>query len=126
MGIWRYYRISYWYFKKQKPIKIIGIEPKVSPLLTSGIIGNHKIEGIGANFIPKILDMSVIDEIITISDDIAYYGMRELALKEGIFAGISSGAAFMGALELAKKQEFKDKNIVVILPDAINNYISEL
>ena len=112
------------YLKKQKDIRVIGVEPKSSPLLTKGVTGSHKIEGIGANFIPKVLDIKVIDEIITISDDLAYDGMRMLAEKEGIFVGISSGAAFMGALEIAKKLE--NKNIVVILPDTGERYLSKI
>lgn len=112
------------YLKKQKDIRVIGVEPKSSPLLTKGVTGSHKIEGIGANFIPKVLDIKVIDEIITISDDLAYDGMRMLAEKEGIFVGVSSGAAFMGALEIAKKLE--NKNIVVILPDTGERYLSKI
>ena len=112
------------YLKKQKDIRVIGVEPKSSPLLTKGVTGSHKIEGIGANFIPKVLDIKVIDEIITISDDLAYDGMRMLAEKEGIFVGISSGAAFMGAVEIAKKLE--NKNIVVILPDTGERYLSKI
>lgn len=112
------------YLKKQKDIRVIGVEPKSSPLLTKGVTGNHKIEGIGANFIPKVLDKKVIDKIITINDDLAYDGMRMLAEKEGIFVGISSGAAFMGALEIAKKLE--NKNIVVILPDTGERYLSKI
>lgn len=112
------------YLKKQKDIRVIGVEPKSSPLLTKGVTGSHKIEGIGANFIPKVLDKKVIDEIITISDDLAYDGMRMLAEKEGIFVGISSGAAFMGAVEIAKKLE--NKNIVVILPDTGERYLSKI
>ena len=112
------------YLKKQKDISVIGVEPKSSPLLTKGVTGSHKIEGIGANFIPKVLDKKVIDEIITISDDLAYDGMRMLAEKEGIFVGVSSGAAFMGALEIAKKLE--NKNIVVILPDTGERYLSKI
>ena len=112
------------YLKKQKDIRVIGVEPKSSPLLTKGVTGSHKIEGIGANFIPKVLDKKVIDKIITISDDLAYDGMRMLAEKEGIFVGVSSGAAFMGALEIAKKLE--NKNIVVILPDTGERYLSKI
>ena len=112
------------FLKKQKDIRVIGVEPKSSPLLTKGVTGSHKIEGIGANFIPEVLDKKVIDEIITISDDLAYDGMRMLAEKEGIFVGISSGAAFMGALEIAKKLE--NKNIVVILPDTGERYLSKI
>ena len=112
------------YLKKQKDIRVIGVEPKSSPLLTKGVTGNHKIEGIGANFIPKVLDKKVIDKIITINDDLAYDGMRMLAEKEGIFVGISSGAAFMGAVEIAKKLE--NKNIVVILPDTGERYLSKI
>lgn len=112
------------YLKSCKDIKVYGVEPASSPVLTKGEAGKHIIEGIGANFIPKVLDLNVIDEVLTIEDDLAYYGMKMLAEKEGIFAGISSGAALMGALELAKKSENKNKNIVVILPDTGERYLS--
>ena len=114
------------YLKSKINVKIIGVEPLSSPLLSKGISGQHSIEGIGSNFIPDILDLSLVNEIITISDSDAYYGMRMLASKEGVFAGISSGAAFMCALELSKKIEYINKNIVVIFPDGGERYLSKI
>lgn len=112
--------------KKRCNSKVVGVEPKSSPLISKGIVGEHKIEGIGANFISNVLDLTTIDEIITISDIMAYYGMRMLKEEEGIFAGISSGAVFIGALEMAKKIENKDKNIVILLSDTGERYLKEL
>lgn len=113
------------YLKSKHPhIKIIGVEPADSPLLTKGQAGPHKIQGIGANFVPEILDTEVYDNIITITTDEAYQATRELAKTEGILVGISSGAALHVAKELAKKEENKDKNIVVLLPDGGDRYLS--
>ncbi len=112
------------YLKEMNPsIKIYGVEPNSSPLLTKGEAGSHKIQGIGANFVPKTLDLGVCDEIITVSDEDAYKYTKMLATKEGILAGISSGAALCGALQIAKTQE--NKNIVVLLPDTGLRYFSE-
>ena len=110
------------YFKKHFPdTKIIGIEPAASPLLSKGQAGPHKIQGIGANFIPEILKSELIDRIETVSYEEAIEAMRSLHKKEGIFSGISSGAALAVALKLAKE---KDKKIVVILPDSFDRYLS--
>ncbi len=115
------------YLKSQnKNIKIVGVEPSSSPLLTKGVSGPHKLQGIGANFIPKVLDKSVVDEIITISDEEAPLMTKKLALKEGILVGISAGAALSAAIKVAQKDEMKDKNIVVLLPDTGDRYLSVL
>ena len=110
--------------KEKKDILMIGVEPEQSPLLTTGLSGKHKIQGIGANFIPDILDMDVIDSIVDVSDDDAIKFSRELALLEGIFVGISSGAALAGAIKYIKNNNIKDKMIVIILPDTGERYLS--
>lgn len=111
------------YLKRNNPkIKIIGAEPKSSPLITEGRAGAHKIQGIGANFIPEILDISVIDEVIAVPDDEAMRYGREFARDEGILVGISAGAALWAAGEAAKK--YKGKRIAVILPDSGERYLS--
>lgn len=109
---------------RNKGVKIVAVEPKTSPLLSEGHAGPHGLQGIGANFIPKALDQSVYDEIITVSDDEAYAAGRELASHEGILAGISSGAALHAALELAKRPENAGKCIVALLPDTGERYLS--
>lgn len=103
-------------------IKVIGVEPESSPLITKGYSNSHKIQGIGANFIPKNLDMNVIDEVITVSDENAINTIKILGIKEGILLGISSGANVYAALELSKK--YKDKKIVTVAPDGIEKYLS--
>ena len=114
------------FFKEKKSdIKIIGVEPSASPLLTKGYASPHKIQGIGANFIPETLDRGVIDEIITVSDEDAYEGVRILARTEGILAGISSGAALKAGIEIASRKESEGKNIVILLPDSLDKYLSE-
>lgn len=105
-------------------VKIIGIEPEDSPMLTKGIVGSHKIQGIGAGFVPEILNRNIIDEIITVASEDAGNVARELARKEGILAGISSGAAMWVALEIGKRAESRGKNIVVLLPDSGERYLS--
>lgn len=113
------------YLKEKNPnIKIIGIEPASSPLLSSGHAGPHGLQGIGANFVPSILDTSLIDKIITVTEEDAYRSARFLGKNEGILVGISSGAALHAAIELAKKPENKGKNIVVLLPDTGDRYLS--
>ncbi len=107
--------------EKNENIKIIGVEPKASPFLTEGKKGAHKIQGIGAGFIPKNLDAEIYDEIITVSDDDAIAFAKEICLTEGLSVGISSGAAVCGALEIAKRE---NGNIVVILPDGASRYMS--
>jgi len=111
--------------KQRKPCLLaIGVEPEGSPVLSGGKPGPHKIQGIGAGFIPKTLNMRVVDEIIRVANDDAGITARRLAREEGILAGISSGAALWAALELAKRPENKGKVIVVILPDTGERYLS--
>lgn len=111
--------------KKYNPnIKIVAVEPTDSPVLSGGKPGPHKIQGIGAGFIPKTYDASVVDEIIQVTNDDAIRTSRELAREEGLLVGISSGAATFAAVQLAKKPENKDKNIIVILPDTGERYLS--
>lgn len=113
------------YLKEKNPdIKIIGVEPDSSPLLTKGVAGAHKIQGIGANFVPDTLNKNIIDEIIAVSDDSAYEYTRLVAKAEGCLVGISSGAALAAACEIASKTENKGKNIVVLLPDSGSRYLS--
>lgn len=106
--------------KKYPDVKIIGIEPKESPLITKGKAGPHGIQGIGANFIPEILDLNLIDEVITVATKDAYDAARIFAKKEGLLVGISSGAALYGATKIADEQ----KNIIVLLPDTGERYLS--
>jgi len=111
--------------KRRKPeVKIIAVEPAASPVLSGGVPGSHRIQGIGANFIPEILDVSIIDEIIAIGDDEAMHMARRLAREEGILCGISSGAAVAAALKTGVRKEMKGKNIVAILPDSGDRYVS--
>ncbi|WFD10365.1 cysteine synthase A [Tepidibacter hydrothermalis] len=104
-------------------VKVYAIEPKDSPVLSGGSSGPHKIQGIGAGFIPKVLKTDIIDEVITVSNEDSYNMSRNLAKKEGIFVGISCGAAVFGAIEVAKKLG-KEKNVVVIAPDTGERYLS--
>ncbi len=110
--------------EKNANVKTIAIEPKSSPVLSGGKPGSHGLQGIGANFIPEIVDMSVIDEIVAVSEDEAFDCCRLLAKAEGVLAGISSGAALYAAIETAKKNESCGKNIVVLLPDSGTRYLS--
>ena len=113
------------YLKEKNPdIKIIGIEPKKSPLITAGVAGGHGIQGIGANFVPDNFDKTICDEIITVSDEDAYLFSRRVAAEEGIAVGISSGAAVCGAIELAKRKENEGKTIVALLTDTGERYLS--
>lgn len=112
------------YFKeKNLGTKIIGIEPASSPLMTQKRAGSHKIQGIGANFVPKLYDSSLVDEVIDITNEEAFEGTNLLALKEGLFCGISSGAATI-ALTKLDKQLYKGKNVVIVLPDNGERYLS--
>ena len=111
--------------KAQKPdVKIVAVEPSASPVLSGGAPGPHKIQGIGAGFVPDVLNKDVIDEIITITNEEAFETSRELARVEGIPGGISSGANVAAALKLAARDEFAGKNIVVIIPSFAERYIS--
>lgn len=113
------------YLKSQNPdIQVVAVEPAASPVLSGGQKGAHKIQGIGAGFIPKALDATVYDQIITVSDEEAYSTTRLIAKTEGVLVGISSGAACAAAIKLAKLPENKDKNIVVIFPDGGDRYLS--
>jgi len=113
------------FLKQQNPqIKIVGVEPASSPLITKGISGPHKIQGIGANFIPENYDSSIVDQIICIQDDDAFEYAKLIAKTEGAFVGISSGAALCAAIQLAQQHEYENKNIVVLLPDSGARYLS--
>jgi cysteine synthase A len=109
---------------KNPGIKIIAVEPLESPVLSGGTAEAHKIQGIGAGFVPKVFNRDIVDEIITVKDNDAIETSRELARKEGLLAGISSGAAVFAALQIAKRAENAGKNIVVILPDTGERYLS--
>ncbi len=113
------------YLKEQNPnIKVIGVEPSSSPVLSKGYSGPHKIQGIGAGFVPNTLDRDILDEVITIENDDAFATGRLLSKEEGILVGISAGAAMKAALMVANREENKGKNIVVILPDGGDRYMS--
>ena len=110
--------------EKNKDLKVIAVEPEDSPVLSGGEPGPHKIQGIGAGFIPKVLNMEIIDEIIKVSNDDAMEMTRQLAAKEGILAGISSGANVWAAVQVSKRKEAEGKNIVTIVCDTGERYIS--
>lgn len=113
------------YLKEKCPnIKVAAVEPASSPLLSGGKAGPHKIQGIGANFVPSVLDTSIYDEVIRIKDETAFETMKKLAITEGVFTGISSGAALAAAAELAAREENRGKTIVVLLPDTGERYLS--
>lgn len=113
------------YLKEKNPaVQIIGVEPASSPLLTEGRAGSHGLQGIGANFVPSILDTKLYDEVITVTEEAAYAAGRAVAQKEGLLVGISAGAAVHAALEVAKRPENKGKHIVVLLPDTGDRYLS--
>ncbi len=110
--------------EKNRDIKVIAVEPAGSPYISEGRAGAHKIQGIGAGFIPENLELSLVDEVITVSDDEAYESARDAAKSEGILVGISSGAALTAARIIAQREENAGKNIVVILPDTGERYLS--
>lgn len=109
---------------KNPNVKIVAIEPIASPVISGGKPGPHKIQGIGAGFVPKNLNVDIIDEIIQVSNEDAFIASKDLARTEGLLVGISSGAVIHAAVELAKREENKDKNIVVLLPDTGERYLS--
>lgn len=117
-GVGRYLK------SKNAAVRTVAVEPSTSPLLSKGYAGKHGLQGIGANFVPDILDREVIDEIFTVSDDEAYTAARELGKHEGLLVGISSGAALHAAIELAKRPENSGKTIVALLPDTGERYLS--
>lgn len=113
------------YLKERNPrIKVVAVEPASSPVLSKGVAGSHKIQGIGANFVPQVLDTKIYDEIITVDNDDAFAAGKLVGRKEGILVGISAGAAVWAAMELAKRPENLGKNIVVLLPDTGDRYLS--
>lgn len=113
------------YLKSKNPaIRVVGVEPASSPVLTAGRAGAHKIQGIGAGFVPQTLNVSVLDEILTVSNEDAFETTRRIGKKEGILVGISSGAAVFAAVELAKRPENEGKTIVALLPDTGDRYLS--
>ena len=112
--------------EKNSLIRVVAMEPDRSALLSGEAAGPHRIQGIGANFIPEVLDKAVYDEVVRITDDEAFEAMRELAETEGLFAGISSGAAAIAAAKVAARPEFAGKTIVVLLPDTGERYLSVL
>ena len=113
------------YLKEKNPnVKVVAVEPSSSPVLSKGVSGAHKIQGIGAGFVPDVLNTSVYDEIITIDNEDAFEYGRLIAREEGILVGISSGAALYAGIQLAKRPENEGKNIVVLLPDTGDRYYS--
>ena len=113
------------YLKEQNPnVKVVAVEPSSSPVLSQGKAGAHKIQGIGAGFVPKVLDTGVYDEIIPVENDDAFATGKRVGHSEGVLVGISSGAALWAAIEVAKRPENKGKNIVVLLPDTGDRYLS--
>lgn len=113
------------YLKAQNPkVKVVAVEPASSPLLSKGVAGPHGLQGIGANFVPKVLNTAVYDEIIPVTDEDAYAAGRQIGRTEGVLVGISSGAALWAAIQLAKRPENAGKKIVVLLPDTGDRYLS--
>ena len=113
------------YLKSQNPnVKVVAVEPASSPVLSQGHAGAHKIQGIGAGFVPDVLDTKIYDEIITVENDDAFATGRLIGKHEGVLVGISSGAAVWAAIELAKRPENKGKTIVALLPDTGDRYLS--
>ena len=113
------------YLKEKKPdVKIVAVEPSASPVLSKGTAGAHKIQGIGAGFVPEVLNTAIYDEIITVENEDAFAAGKQVGRSEGVLVGISSGAAVWAALQVAKRPENKGKNVVVLLPDTGDRYLS--
>ena len=113
------------FLKEKNPaVKVVAVEPKTSAVLSTGIAGSHKIQGIGAGFVPDVLDTKIYDEIIPVDNDDAFAVGKEMGHREGVLVGISSGAALWTAIELAKRPENAGKTIVVLLPDTGDRYLS--
>ncbi|MDD6434798.1 MAG: pyridoxal-phosphate dependent enzyme, partial [Clostridiales bacterium] len=113
------------YLKSKNPdVKIVAVEPETSPVLSKGTAGPHKIQGIGAGFVPKVLNTEIYDEIIPVSNEDAFATGKAIGRNEGFLVGISSGAAAFAAIQLAKRPENEGKNIVVLLPDTGDRYLS--
>ena len=113
------------FLKEKKPdVKVVAVEPASSPVLSKGVGGAHKIQGIGAGFVPQVLDTGVYDEILPVTNEDAFASGKLIGRKEGVLVGISSGAALWAAVEVAKRPESEGKTIVVILPDTGDRYLS--
>ena len=113
------------YLKAQNPkVQVIAVEPASSPLLSKGVAGPHGLQGIGANFVPKVLNTEIYDEIIPVTEEDAYAAGRQIGRTEGVLVGISSGAALWAAIQVAKRPENQGKKIVVLLPDTGDRYLS--
>ena len=113
------------FLKKQNPaVKIVAVEPATSPVLSKGTAGPHKIQGIGAGFVPDTLDTGIYDEVLPVTNEDAFYYSRKFARTEGILVGISSGAALAAAVFLAKREEYRGKTVVTLLPDTGDRYLS--
>ena len=113
------------YLKSQNPnVKVVAVEPATSPVLSKGTAGSHKIQGIGAGFVPDVLDTKVYDEVIPVANEDAFAAGKEFGRAEGVLVGISSGATLWAAIELAKRPENKGKTIVALLPDTGDRYLS--
>ena len=113
------------YLKSRNPkVRVVAVEPAASPVLSGGVAGPHRIQGIGAGFVPKVLNREVIDEVLPIADDVAVLAAQHLASREGVLAGISAGAAVAGALMMAARPEFARARIAVVLPDSGERYVS--
>ena len=113
------------YLKSQNPhVQVVAVEPTSSPVLSKGVAGSHKIQGIGAGFVPDVLDTKVYDEIVTVENEDAFATGKLIGKKEGVLVGISSGAAVWAAIQLAKRPENKGKTIVALLPDTGDRYLS--